>query len=219
MSGDELSKVVATFRANANAHVLAFRVCDPDTGDLRLREWCHPRYWKEFCNTEFETHWFCEGASAFRREVFDTCGLYYEPLFYGPEGHDLAVRLLDRGFRILYCPHIRGGHRAAKEGRTSTRQYFYFTRDFVWMAYKDYHFLDGVRYLLPKLAMMLYFAVRSGAYSAFFRGLWHGFTGLKRIHPDRTPIGEATVKYWAELEQWRPGLLTRLARHRIEPQV
>jgi GT2 family glycosyltransferase len=215
----DLTNVVDSFHKRPDIHVLAFRVCDPDTGELRLREWCHPRHWREYSEVEFETHWFCEGASAFRRDVFDRCGLYYEPLFYGPEGHDLAVRLLDAGFRILYCPTIKAGHRAAKEGRTSTRQYFYFTRDFIWMAYKDYQTIDGVRFLLPKLVMMLYFAMRAGAYIPFAKGLWAGVAGLGAIRQDRTPISKATVKYWSKLEEMRPGFFVRLARHRAEPQI
>lgn len=214
-----LDNVVKYFQRCSDIHVLAFRVCDPDTGELRLREWCHPRHWKEFSESEFETHWFCEGACGFRRTVFDRCGLYYEPLFYGAEGHDLAVRLLDAGFRILYCPVIEAGHRAAKQGRTSDRQYFYFTRHFVWMAYKDYPLVAGVKFLLPKLLMMFYFAIRSGAYMPYAKGLWHGIVGLPAIRKDRTPVSKATLGYWSHLEKFRPGLFVRLARHRVEPQI
>lgn len=218
-STSDLDKVVKKFQCRADIQVLAFQVCDPDNGELRLREWCHPRDWKAFSENEFETHWFCEGASAFRREVFTKCGLYYEPLFYGPEGHDLAVRVLDAGFRILYCPEIKAGHRAAREGRSSNRQYFFFTRDFIWMAYKDYSFVPGIRFVFPKLLMMLYFAIRSGAYVPFIKGLWQGILGLHKIHKDRTPISKQTLAYWDQLEQCRPGLLTRLSRHRVEPQI
>jgi len=219
LSPGELTKVVNLFEERPDVHVLAFQICDPETGELRLREWCHPRYWKEFGNLEFETDWFCEGASAFRREVFDACGLYYEPLFYGTEGHDLAMRVLDHGFRMRYCPKVQVRHRAAQEGRTSDRQYYFFTRGFVWMAYKDYRFVDGLRFLAPMLLMMIYFTFRSGSYGAFLRGLWHGVTGLRQIHPDRTPISKTTVKYWTKLEKGRPGIRVRFARHRTAPQL
>jgi GT2 family glycosyltransferase len=218
-STSELRKTVEAFNQHPQIHVLAFQVCDPETGELRLREWCHPRHWKEFGESEFETHYFGEGACAFRREVFEVAGLYYEAMFIAGEGHDLAVRLLDHGFRILYCSRVRVGHRAAMEGRSSDRQYYYLTRNFIWMAYKDYHFLDGLRFGLPNLLMMSYFTLRSGFYGPFLRGVWHGFTGLSQVRPDRKPIRKATVKYWAALEKWRPGLVSRFARHRTEPQL
>jgi GT2 family glycosyltransferase len=219
MSVDELTKVVERFEQQSNVHTLAFRVCDPDSGELRLREWCHPRYWKEAAEIEFETHWFCEGASAFRREVFDSCGGYYEPLFYGAEGHDLSIRIVDHGFRIIYTPDIRVGHRAAAEGRSSHRQYYYFTRNYVWMAFKDYRAWDGMVFLVRNLLMMGYFALRTANYGPFVQGVWDGFSGLRQIRRDRTPASKETVKYWAELDRYRPGFMVRLKRHRTAPQV
>ena len=76
----EMSQMIKVFEENPGFHALALKICDPATGDIRLREWCHPRYWKEFSDTEFETNWFGEGASAFRREVFDACGGSHQPL-------------------------------------------------------------------------------------------------------------------------------------------
>lgn len=219
LSPFELNKMVDVFQLHSDIHVLAFKVCDPDTGELRLREWCHARYWKEFSEEEFETNWFGEGASAFLREVFETCGVYYEPLFYGPESHDLIIRLMNHGFRILYTPRVRVGHRAATKGRTSERQFFYFTRNYFWLAYKNHHFAYGVRFLLPKLLMMSYFALRTGNFRPFFHGISQGLSGLGRIRADRAPASELTERYFAELERWRPSLLTRFARHREQPQI
>ena len=211
--------MIRSFEVHPKIHVLAFKVCDPDTGELRLREWCHARYWKESSEKEFETNWFGEGASAFRREVFETCGLYYEPLFYGAESHDLIIRLMNRGFKILYTPDVRVGHRAAQEGRSLERQLFYFTRNYFWLAYKNHYFANGLRFLLPKILMMFYFALRTRNFFPFFRGILHGVKGLGQIHADRTPASGPTETYYAELEMYRPGLLVRLARHRKQPQI
>src|SRR3990172_4751732 len=95
------------------------------------------------------------------------------------------------------------------ETRTSERPYYMYTRNYIWIAYKDYRLLDGLRFLLPKLAMMSYFTLRSGHYRAFFSGLCHGLTGLKRVRPDRTPVRKTTLTYLAQLDAWRPGLLIR----------
>jgi len=35
----EIDKTVRTFQERPQVHVLAFQVCDPETGKLRLREW------------------------------------------------------------------------------------------------------------------------------------------------------------------------------------
>ena len=215
----ELTKVVAKMQQRPDVHVLAFQMCDADSGNIRIREWCHARHWKEFGQTEFDTFYFVEGACAMRREVFEQAGDYYGPLFIGCEGHDLAMRVLDHGFRILYTPNIRVLHLMSAETRTSDRPYYFYTRNYVWIAFKDYRVLPGLEFLLPKLAMMLLFAIRTGKIRAYFRGVWHGFKGLPQVWRDRTPVKRQTLRYLAELERWRPNLFLRLARHKAQPQI
>ncbi len=215
----ELSKVVRRFQERPDIQVLAFQVCEASTGQLRLREWCHPRSWQEYGQTEFETHYFVEGACAYRRVVFETAGLYYEPLFIYCEGYDLALRLLDRGYRILYCPELRVFHLMAAETRTPEKPYYFFTRNYIWIAYKDYRWLDALRFLAPKLTMMLYFTLRARRFRPFLRGIRDGIAGLREIRKVRTPVGLATLRYLSQLEKHRPGLLFRFARHRTQPQL
>jgi hypothetical protein len=105
------------------------------------------------------------------------------------------------------------------ETRTAERPYYFYTRNFIWISYKDYDVLDGIRYLFVKMATMFYLTLRSGCYRAFVRGLWDGFVGLKQLRPDRTPIKKATVEYLAVLEKGRPSWRARLARHRSQPQI
>src|SRR5579863_3518898 len=147
----ELGHIVKTFESHPKVHALAFQICDATTGQLRLREWCHPRSWREFGQEEFETHFLPEGASAFRREALETCGLYYESFFIGNEGYDLALRLLDHGFRILYAPRVKVRHLQSVETRAPGRPYYIYTRNYVWLAHKDFALLPGVRFLVPKL--------------------------------------------------------------------
>lgn len=219
MSPFELTKLVRVFETRPDVHVIAFQICDPVTGELRLRDWCHPRHWKQFGHVEFETDHFGEGSGALRREVFERAGLYYEPLFYGAEGFDLQLRILDHGFRILYAPQVRIWHNVSDRARTNSRQIYYFTRNYVWMAYKNYPIWAGARFLTFKLAMMVYLTVRLGSYRSLFRGIWDGFRGLKQIGTDRKPINRETLKRWVDLEKGRPGILARMARHRAGPQL
>ncbi|HWR37612.1 MAG TPA: glycosyltransferase family 2 protein [Clostridia bacterium] len=214
----ELTNIVRVFADHPEFHVLTFRICDMQ-GRLRLREWCHPRYWKDFSEKEFETTFLPEGASAYRREVFERAGLYFQPFFIGHEGGDLALRIMDHGLRILYAPSVRVGHLASEETRSSSRTIHLYTRNYIWLAYKDYPLLSALRFVLPKLAMMLYHAFRASHLPEYFRGIWDGLTGLADIHGDRTPISKATLRYVNGLEKTRPSLRVRLERHRAQPQI
>lgn len=215
----EVSKTVETFTRRPDIHVLAYQLCDEKTGALRIREWCHPHSWMKFAEAEFETNYFIEGACAARKEVYETAGLYYEPLFIGCEGWDLGLRILDKGFRILHTPQIRLRHLMSAETRTPERPYYFYTRNYIWIAYKDYPLTARIPFLCSKLSMMFYFALRSRRVGAFFRGIKDGFRGLDRIRKDRSRIGSATVAYLQSMERWRPTLWTRFRRHREAVQI
>lgn len=92
-----VARTVRIFQSRRDIDVMAFKVCDEKTGSLLIRAWCHPRYWKSSQDDQFETDWFLEGANAVRKEVYETVGLYYEPLFFGPESWDLVLRMLQAG--------------------------------------------------------------------------------------------------------------------------
>jgi GT2 family glycosyltransferase len=218
-SPSEVRRIVDTFQERPDIHVLAMQVCDPHTGKVRIREWCHTRPYDKYVEEEFDTNWFGEGASAFRREVFTKCGFYYEPLFYGAEGHDMVLRIMDHGFRVLHTPTVRVNHWASESGRTMGRQYYYYTRNFIWMAYKDYTLWNGICFVIPKMLMMAYFGLRTGDVLPILRGAWDGLKGLSTVHRDRTPVGRKTIQLFAEHERWRPSLVQRLARHRATPQI
>ena len=217
LSSDAIDQVVSLFDNHPEFHVLAFQLRDSVTGKLRLREWCHPKDWRHFSEVRFATHFFVEGAAAYRRVVFESAGGYFEPLFVYHEGWDLALRLLDHGFRILYCPEIKVSHMKSAEGRSHSRSYFLFTRNYVWIAYKNYPLWKGICFLTFRLAMMAYFSIREGQLASFARGAWKGVTGCRHIM--RTPVQSSTLMYVDALERERPNLLVRYMRHRAAPQL
>jgi GT2 family glycosyltransferase len=217
LSTDAIDTAVRLFDQNPEFHVLAFQLRDPDTGELRIREWCHPKDWREFSNTQFPTHFFVEGAVACRRVVFVNAGVYFEPLFVYNEGWDLSLRILDQGFRILYTPEIKVRHLMSAEARSSSRSYFLFTRNYIWITYKDYPFWAGFCFLTFRLAMMAYFAGRAKEWGNFSKGLWEGISGCRNIK--RAPIKMTTMNYVRELERERPNILMRYLRHGAVPQL
>ncbi len=214
---DALDKVVRVFQEQPDYHVLAFQLRDPQTGRLRLREWCHPKDWREFADKSFPTHFFVEGAAAYRREVFEQAGLYFEPLFVYHEGWDLGLRILDKGYRILYTPEIQVSHLMSPDGRAKARPHFLFTRNYIWVAYRDYPLWAGLRFVSFRLAMMACFALRTGHFSTFLEGLWAGIRGCQNI--ERAPVHRQTIQYVNSLERERPNIFVRYVRHRTAPQL
>ena len=215
----ELQKIVNAFAECPFASCIVFKVLEASTGRLHVRDWCHPRHYAEYGDTDFETPFIAEGACAFRREEFMKVGGYYEPLWIGNEGWDLALRLMDVGGRIFYKPAIRVRHLISSETRASWRPYYYYTRNYLWITARNYGLANGAWFLAGKLAMMAYFAVRTRNMPAFARGLRDGLRTLPQIWKTRRAISPATCSLLKELTRERPSLVARYRRHRQRPLI
>ncbi len=219
-SAYELQKIVNAFERLPQADCLAFKVLDAIGRQLHVRDWCHPRSYMRHQDTEFETPFITEGACAFRRERFLRVGGYYEPLFIGHEGWDLALRLLDQGGRIVYAPAVRVRHAELKDvSRKSWRPYYYYTRNYIWVTARNYRAGPAVPFLMKYLGMMAYFSIRVGHIRAFARGLRDGLMGLPMAWRTRKPFSRATAKVLRDLMRERPGLIASWRRHRQRPQI
>jgi GT2 family glycosyltransferase len=215
----ELQKIVTAFEERPQATCIAFKVLESGSGKLHVRDWCHPRNYAEYADAEFETYFIPEGACAFRRKPFLQIGGYYEPFWLGHEGWDLALRILDQGGQIVYCPSIRVCHQISGETRTSWRPYYFYTRNYIWVSARNYGAVGTALFLPEKLAMMTYFATRTGNLRALFRGLRDGLGGLPKVWKTRKPLAESTWTRLRALTGERPGMLARLRRHRERPLI
>jgi len=219
-SAFELQRIVNAFERNPEADCIAFKVLDASGMRLHTRDWCHPRSHEHYQDTPFETPFITEGACAFRRQRFLQLGGYYEPLFIGHEGWDLALRLLDMGGHIFYNPTIRVRHAALKDvTRTSSRPYFYYTRNYIWVAARDYPFTSAFPYLAKYVGMMAYFSLRERHVGTFIRAIWHGLAGLPKVWRTRRPFSSATRKRLKKMSCERRGLIAAWRRHRERPQI
>jgi GT2 family glycosyltransferase len=218
-SSFELQKIVNAFAECPQASCIALKVLEADTGQLHIRDWCHPLSYERSADTEFETFFIPEGACAFRRDHFLEAGGYFEPLWLGHEGWDLALRMLDRGRHIFYRPSIRVCHLISRETRTSWRPYYYYTRNYIWIAARNYSLTKAVPFLSEKLAMMTYFAIRTRNLAALWRGVRDGVRGLSETAKSRKVLAVSTWRTLARLNANRPSWASRLRRHRARPLI
>ena len=208
-----LRRVVEAFQRHPRAGCLAFRVYHPKTGRLHARDWCHPRPWQEAETTEFETHYITEGASAFRREVFDRIEPYWERLWIGHEGFDLGLRLMDAGYEIWYAPDVKVWHMASLETRENWRPFYFNTRNLLLVVYRNYPLLRGMGVLLPRLAVLGFYAIRCGFLRKYLAGLADGVRELGKARAVRRKIRPETLRRVSTLRASMPGPVTRFLRH------
>jgi len=123
------------------------------------------------------------------------------------EGPALAFRLMDAGYDVLYSPQIQVQHFFGREGRTPWRNYYYDTRNQLWLAAQFFPFGYACRYLGKGLLSMLVYALRDWHFGAWFLGVRDGILGLPEATKKRTRLGRDAMRRIRTLDAERPSIL------------
>jgi GT2 family glycosyltransferase len=209
---DDVTRGLAAFKRHPRAAVVNFMIVD-GAGTLSRRDWCHPRDPDDWAESEFATTYVLEGASACRREAFLAAGGYWEPLFIGHEGWDLAFRLINAGHELIYTPAVRVQHMVDPSVRPSSRIYYTFTRNAVWVALRNHRPAAALRSIAQDLALMGFAALRAGQLGAYRRAIVDAVRGARLALDTRTPLSAEAYARLAVLRARSPGLGARVVRH------
>jgi GT2 family glycosyltransferase len=214
---DCLRRVERLFTERPDLVCANFRILDAE-GRLSRRDWCHPRP-PEAAEEVFETDYVLEGACAFRRAAFLAAGGYWEPLFLGHEGLDLALRLLDAGGELLYWPQVSVRHLVSSEARPSTRIYYTFTRNSLWIAMRNHRVGSMLLAMTKDLGLMGFSSLRAGQGGAYVRAIADAIGGAREALGSRRPLRTETYRHLRRIGSGRPRLLSRIGRHLRERPI
>ncbi len=155
-----------------------------------------------FQNMEFLSFSFSEGGCAIRKAVFDQVGPFWEHLFFGYEGMEFSLRVLDAGYDILYYPSSLVFHRASPYSRIRGGQ-----REEMLFS----HCLSVYLLRFPWWMLLIFAPLKMGA--TFFRGARYGYfvnvlRGWKNflwqaptVLRERKPIKNKTAQHYVELQR------------------
>lgn len=204
LDGAALDAIAATFDHDPQVGALCFKVLDHYSKEVC--NWCHPRDPRTSADTSFETCEITEGAVVFRRDVLNKVGLYPENFFISHEGADLAARIIDRGYRILYLPQVAVSHKYARAGRPGWRRYYYDTRNDFWLALRNYRPWYLLVHLLRRLPVTFVYALRDGFLSYWIKAVLDALWQVPQVLKQRRPISRATHQKLRLLNSEKPGL-------------
>jgi GT2 family glycosyltransferase len=141
-----------------------------------------------------------EGAVVVRRSAFLAAGLWPDNFFYAHEGIDLAFRLWDRGYRVLYAGDVAALHPPINP-RRHPEYHHNNARNRVWIARRNLPWPLAAIYVTTWTLAQVGRAARTGEVRTlrpWFAGWW---TGWRADPGPRHPLRWSTV--------WR---MTRLGR-------
>ena len=211
-SPDDVQRAVSVLARHPRAAAVDFQVVGAD-GAICRRDWCHPRDVDRWGATEFLTDYVLEGASAWRRDVFLDVGGYWPPFFIGHEGWDLALRVIARGYDLVYTPEVRVQHVVESSVRPSSRIYYTYTRNAIWVVLRNHRHAPGAGILAQNLAMMAFCAVRAGEARTWVRGVIDGVRGARAALASRRALAPDAYARLRELQRFRPSVVARIKRH------
>ena len=200
-----LHKAAAILNRFPKVGALSFRIAGPEVPNEPLLEhWWHPLEMRNAHTQFFYTDWFAEGAVMFRREALRSTGGYDETLFHGFESVDFALRLLEQGFDILYCPNLKSIELRVRGFQPLVRGNINYLslRNKIWTAWKDYPFLRGVYFATTRSAAAGVRALRYGWADLWLKAVAEGFIPPRELRQKRKPISRAT---WERIGVIRKG--------------
>lgn len=209
---EALLRISHHFAHSPQLGALNFKVIDYFTGEIC--NWVHHRDVEAYGEKEFCTYEITEGAVAFRRDGLAKAGYYPEHFFLSHEGPDLAFRLIDSGYDVVYTHEIAVQHKHSNLGRRNWLNYYYDTRNQLWVAARNLPLFYGLLYLSRGLASMLFYSIRDGYLLYWLRAVRDGVKGLDEALRARKVIREDTIKYIKQIDRFRPSV-GYLMRERI----
>ncbi|WOQ16764.1 glycosyltransferase family 2 protein [Raineyella sp. W15-4] len=170
---DTLARMIAVMESDPHIAIVQPRPTDPD-GRPGPRRWV-PRLDPRTADRGGDTVVFWEGVHLERRTAFEQVGGWPGHFFYGHEGIDLAIRLLDAGWRITYAPGIRVHHPALPASRHAVF-YRMNARNRVWVARRNLPRPLGWAYVTTWVLITLARVHDRAALKIWFQGLREGWT-------------------------------------------
>lgn len=102
--------------------IVSFKVLYYDNLQLQKNALPHKRFEQYKNKSFFETYFYAGGAHAIQRDVIEKVGNYPDDFFYGMEEYDLAYRILDADYSIVYSDKIVMLHKESSLGRKPKKE-------------------------------------------------------------------------------------------------
>lgn len=189
-------KLLLLFERHPSVAILTLKIVSPAyPNDYADEHWWHPFARKTHQDRMFLTPHFNEAAVLFRHKALVEAGYYYEPLFWAFEEWDLSLRLINRGYDILYTPDIKVIHLEPRGmiGKIDPRVRLNI-KNKLWIAFRNLPLEYAFVYALGRIAVGGTRAIWQGYGIKFCSGVLDFILLLPGILKTRQSVSRATMK-------------------------
>ena len=214
---EDLVLIGKVFRDRPTLGAVNFKVVDFFSGNIC--NWVHHCDVEKFSETEFYTYEITEGAVAFKKRAIQIAGGYPTSFFLSHEGPDLAFRLIDNGFDVIYSNKIAVLHSHSDMGRKSWLNYYYDTRNQLWLAIRHFPPAYAIKYLARGWLSMFVYSVRDGFFLYWLKGIIDSIKNVPVIMKNRKVLTKKTMSIINRIDKKRPNIYSLIKTRLVKKGV
>lgn len=172
--------------------IVSFKVLYYDTLQMQQNALPHKQYETFKDKSFFETYYYAGGAHAIKREIIEQLGQYPDDFFYGMEEYDLAYRILDAGYSIVYSDKIVMLHKESPLGRKTKKEKL----QMMWINKSKvaWRYLPKKYFYSTAFMWSLQFLKKTGFSPGGFFGGWKKVFSISSFEK-RIPVKNETLTY------------------------
>lgn len=188
-----LRLLVDLFRSDSQLGVVAFRSLNPGTGKIDAAEFPHTNKSLRESEQSFYTFRFIGVGHAMRTDILTKAGTYDVSFFYGMEEFDLAYRILNQDYKILYDPRFSLHHHKHSSGRLrSNEKWMRSYSNKLKLAFKNLPF----RHVCAVASLWFFYsAFKARSLKVPFIAIQDFLVWKKLNNTKRLPIGKDALQY------------------------
>ena len=187
-----LSKEFEATNTERPKAIVSFKVLYYDNLQIQKNTFPHKLFDDYKDRPFFETYFYAGGAHAIKREVIEKLGQYPGDFFYGMEEYDLAYRVLEAGYSIVYSDKIIMLHKESPQGRNPKKeklQMMWVNKSKVAWRYLPKRYFYSTAFMWS----MQYLKETGFNLSGYFDG-WKKIVAISSTET-RTPVKKTTLDY------------------------
>ncbi len=136
---------------------------------------------------------FNGAGAAFRKDVLNDVGAYAEEFFIYWNEADLALKFLDKGYKIVEVANIISFHKMSPTNRISTRAPFYYTRNLYWLIWKHFPLNLMIKYTFKLFYLCCYYSLEQGVL-IYLKATFFAFINFYKAFSRRKKVKKKIAK-------------------------
>ncbi|MEO0137830.1 MAG: glycosyltransferase [candidate division WOR-3 bacterium] len=176
LNSDAITKLVKRMEVEPEIAIITFQVLKREEELL------------SYSGHSYYTNVFRGGASCFRKKIINEIGLFKDIFFIMGEETDYALRVLNKGYRILFYPDVKIVHFHSTLGRNLEKCALYSARNALLISWFNDSFPWYLILTIESIIKFLLGGVRNRVLKYVLRGFWKAIKDYKNFRFLRSPV-------------------------------